>query len=251
MRGLNSVGDEIIRVGPVPFGTYHGRFVKSFDDVKVIPVLGMGRGSAEEMGERALAAILRTDEFRTAKKIHLVGHSLGGFVARYLAHKPEIREKTVSVLTICTPHRGAKAAEPPTQSDPFSKFVLKLVRSDVETSASYYVTATLGGAQRFNERYPDVEGIHYASIVGQRHFRNLPVGFQILERRHNPIREPSDGLITLESQKWGHILGQFSLDHLETIGLSGHATPWERLRFSREFKRQSKLLRTYWQSLLD
>jgi pimeloyl-ACP methyl ester carboxylesterase len=248
MRGFNSAGDETLRVGPLPLGPYHDRFKKAFKDIQVVPLLGMGRGRVEDMGERALKVILENQEFQRAEKIHLVGHSMGGFVARYLAHEPTIRKKVLSVLTIATPHRGTLAAEPDVKGDAFAQMVMRLAGAADEQARSAYVTARMEGAREFSEKFPDLPGIHYASIVGRRSFRKLPLMFQVLERRNNVARDPSDGLISVESQRWGHVLDEVSLDHLEQIGVCGHAAPWERIRFSLEFRRQCRLLRAYWRS---
>ncbi|MGE3975340.1 MAG: lipase family alpha/beta hydrolase [Bdellovibrionales bacterium] len=250
MRGLNSVGDEILRLGPIPCGTYHDRFLRPFKDLKMLPLLGMGRGSAESMGERALKALKADPQYQKAEKIHLVGHSLGGLVARYLVHDPEVRSKTLSVVTIGTPHRGTPAAEPSQTHNFLSQFIYELVRAAPEKAAENYQTARLEGAMAFAQRYPDVEGVHYASLIGHRPYKKLPLGFQILEQRNNVKRQPSDGLIPAKSQRWGQVLDEVSLDHLEQIGFCGHVTPWERVRFSLEFQRQCRILKAYWRSFL-
>ena len=117
-RGLNSAGDEILRLGPVPFGPYSKRLLKALPQLTCINVEGLGRGSIEEMGEKAFGFLKQDALFHILDRpIHFFGHSMGGLIARYLVHDQEIRERVTSVVTLGTPHRGLPAAVPKDQTN--------------------------------------------------------------------------------------------------------------------------------------
>ena len=98
----------------------------------------------------------------------------------------------------------------------------------------------------FNRKYPDVEGIFYASAVGVVGRNQMPLSLRILDQEYN--EGPSDGVIPEESQIWGQDLGKFQLDHLEQIGLCQDFHPIKRLSFHLEFRRLCETLTDYWHS---
>jgi len=246
LRGLNSLGDEILRLGPVGFGPYSARLLRALHHVTAINVEGLGRGSIEEMGERAVEFLLKDPIFHTLDRpVHLLGHSMGGVVARYLAHNPEVRKRISSIVTIGTPHLGLPAAVPRDQGRAM-KVIRRLVESNVNDQSSYYTHLRPDDMQEFNRRFPDVEGVFYASLLGVVPRPKLPLTLRVVDSEYND--GPSDGLVPEASQIWGQHLGKFHLDHLEQIGLCQDISPLKRYHFRREFHRLCETLTDYWHS---
>jgi len=67
------------------------------------------RGRIEDHGQRFHDFLVSADEDPGISKIHLVGHSLGGIVARY-ALTMEVPEKMGRVVMLAPPNRGSAAA---------------------------------------------------------------------------------------------------------------------------------------------
>jgi triacylglycerol lipase len=61
---------------------------------------------AGEVAEQARAALRATD----APAVHLVGHSLGGLIARYAVHGHDLWGLVSTAVTIATPHSGSPYA---------------------------------------------------------------------------------------------------------------------------------------------
>jgi len=230
LRGFVASGTDRIRIGPFDRGLYYERLLPGFDDVDIFPVLGLGRGSAEIMGENAYQSILKHPLFRCGRRFHLLGHSMGGMIARYLAHKSDIASRLISVTSVGCPHLGTEAAV--SNSKEVTHF--ESVRPDL--------------ALLFNKTWKDVGGVPYFSILGSKKWSELPILFKLADLRFNRKRLPADGLVTVESQRWGKELGHFDLDHLEQIGLSMHWSRKRRLTFEKEFKTYQECLRSHWYS---
>jgi pimeloyl-ACP methyl ester carboxylesterase len=246
LRGLVSRGDEALRLGPLELGTYSGRLLRALHQVTVINVEGLGRGTAEEMGERACQFLLKDAVFTSLKEpVHLLGHSLGGLVARCLAHRVELEGRIASVVTLGTPHQGIAAAVPRDHGRAM-KLIRNIADGGFEDRSRYYVSCRPESLVTFNRRYPDVEGIFYASALGVVPRARLPFVFQVVDGQYND--GPSDGLVPEASQQWGQSLGQFRLDHLEQIGFCQDLHPLKRLEFTLEFRRLCGTLTDYWHS---
>lgn len=61
---------------------------------------------AAQLGHAAYEAIERTGE----RRVHLVGHSLGGLVTRYAVQRLGLAADAWGVVTVATPHRGSAFA---------------------------------------------------------------------------------------------------------------------------------------------
>ncbi len=245
-RGLNSCGDEILRLGPLPVGPYSKRILKALPHLSCINVEGLGRGSIEEMGERAAEFLKQDALFHTLDRpVHFFGHSMGGLIARYLIHKPEIRERVTSVVSLGTPHHGLPAAVPKDQSQTM-KLIRRVIDNNVEDRSTYYSSCRPDSMLDFNRKYPDVDGVFYASAIGVVSREFLPLSLRIVDKEYN--EGPSDGVVPETSQIWGQDLGKFRLDHLEQIGLCQDINPLKRLSFSLEFRRLCETLTDYWHS---
>jgi pimeloyl-ACP methyl ester carboxylesterase len=64
----------------------------------------------QELAHRLADHVDEVREQVGAEKVHLIGHSLGGLVARYYIQKLGGHEKVHTCITLGTPHRGTHAA---------------------------------------------------------------------------------------------------------------------------------------------
>ncbi len=190
------------------------------------------------------------------KKLNLIGHSQGGMDARVLASPNGygMGDVLASVTTISTPHRGSKVADVAlglipgfasnTLNDAASALlgVLEKTVYDIQSSTNLMAQAqeltTPYMANTFNPKYIDAPGVYYASYAGRTNLRsgtgvcdtstfpNMPNQLDAAQ----PLMVPTallleegkgvvnDGLVTVESAKWGEFMQCVPADHLQEVG---------------------------------
>jgi triacylglycerol esterase/lipase EstA (alpha/beta hydrolase family) len=190
------------------------------------------------------------------KKVNLVGHSQGGMDSRVLASPNGYAMGNViaTVTTISTPHHGSKVADAvlglipgfadSTLNDAASALLGALQKTvyDIQSNADLLSQAkeltTSYADGTFNPKYIDDPNVHYASYAGRTNLRNgtgvcdggtIPNDPQSLDAAQ-PIMLPTallledgkgivnDGLVTVESAKWGEFMQCVPADHLQEIG---------------------------------
>ncbi|MEQ1878505.1 MAG: hypothetical protein ABL958_17825 [Bdellovibrionia bacterium] len=252
-RGLNTYGDDILHVGPMNFGESYRHWIKALRGAAVrntwetLPVLTMGSGRMPDMVERSKQYLRNSPDWKdTDRKFHILAHSTGGVVARALVHDPEIQRRILSLTTVGAPHMGAAAGVRAEQVHPSVRSMLKTFGYDLEQRKVYFKDLLPDSMNAFNERYPNVAGIRYASILAEKPPAGPSLPMHFLEMSIGYFNEPSDGLIPVASQRWGEILGHVQMDHLELAGFCFHFKPAARRRFHSEWKRFFSLLEDYW-----
>lgn len=189
-----------------------------------------------------------------AAKVNLVAHSQGGLDARYVASV--IPERIGAVFTVSTPHMGAHIADVLLQRAPgftvelakaFFKAVGRPVYGDVAEDADLKAcleSLTTDSVDRFNRKYPDHPLVSYYSIAGRSGSAlaeeecfapKAPPFITKLAKHVDPIDallylnhkvvggslldpEPNDGVVRVDSTKWGTWLGCVPADHWDEIG---------------------------------
>ncbi|EJU00116.1 alpha/beta-hydrolase [Dacryopinax primogenitus] len=158
------------------------------------------------------------------KRVHLVGHSMGGLDCRYLASKLQCEFEVLSVTTISTPHRGSSFADYfvheligadrlPTI---ISLLSLLLPYSDGDGTAFSQLTTTHMAA--FNCLVPDKPGVQYFSW-GATYEPGLVDSFRWPWAVVMSKEGENDGLVSVESAKWGEYEGTVrNVNHLDLIG---------------------------------
>jgi pimeloyl-ACP methyl ester carboxylesterase len=101
---LSIPGDPLVVAGPTPYGYLPLKFALQAAGYTVRSFAYDWRLGIAEIGA-ALAARLATE---TASEIHLVGHSMGGLVAR-VALRSEAGRRVRRLVTLGTPHGGSFA----------------------------------------------------------------------------------------------------------------------------------------------
>jgi triacylglycerol lipase len=165
-------------------------------------------------------------------KINIVAHSMGGLDMRYALSNTDVAQHVASFTTVSTPHRGTSLAEltlktPDAIRDKLADFldwmgdrIYPHTKSDSVASAAQltrqYVTEV------FNPATPNVDSIpyySYTSAVGKG--TNEPIRVIARYQNNHIFKEegPNDGMVSVESAKWGEHIKTSNLSHLEQMNL--------------------------------
>lgn len=172
-----------------------------------------------------------------AAQVHVIAHSQGGLDARHLISAMGYGDRIASLATIATPHHGTKVAD----------LALGLVPGDMMAAAAAIVNLVLGPVSMdeadfegqlvqlsadylenvFNPSHPDDPRVQYFSIAGRTQLNPFVDVTQV------DVVDPSmvasyglvwtleggnDGLVAVDSAKWGAYLGEIPADHADEVG---------------------------------
>lgn len=179
------------------------------------------------------ARILDILENNGQQKINIVAHSKGGLEARYMISKLDMGEKVASLTTIGTPHYGSGLADIIVGKVPLGKFAAarmvniyaRIMGDKRPDSLRAIIQVTKEAMTLFNNEVIDHPSVYYqsfASHVNQSYpvflWRSL-AGFLYITDGKN------DGLVSVESAKWGNFRGIIktekapSINHADQVGL--------------------------------
>jgi triacylglycerol lipase len=171
-----------------------------------------------------------------AEKVSLVGFSSGGLDARHLAGPMGYAEHVAAIVTVSTPHRGSAIVEyllarPERLQRGVLAFMEFFGRAAYEVApprarAALVEMAPAYATEVFAPAHPmaplEAAGVYCASYAG-RAGKGTAVGI------YPPLALPNrvlyaldglnDGLVTVESARWGLFLGTVDADHARQIGL--------------------------------
>ncbi|WP_240315880.1 esterase/lipase family protein [Salinibacter ruber] len=168
-----------------------------------------------------------------ADRLLLIAHSMGGLDARYLISALGWHEVVDVLVTIATPHRGSSVAS----------LVLdqpELVRDWLADMADWVGTHILedGSANlrqalteltpehmenTFNPEvpnHPDVDYWSYGCRAGKGTAIPIAPIFRYLNRYLYEEEGENDGIVSVESARWGDYQGTIDADHARQVGLS-------------------------------
>lgn len=260
MHGMAGFGQ--LGLGPIGITYFDGvieDLTKTGESVfvTVVPPFDTSAARAQALSKQIDDILKRTGK----AKVNLVGHSQGGMDARVITSPQGLGygDRVASVTTVATPHRGSKVADvvlgllqylPADVIDSVTGDFLKLVektayelQSDahlrqqvVELSEKYMTTV-------FNPKYKDASGVLYMSYGGRTNLRtgigvcddgkydNDPLDVDTTQLMLAPLAifleegklKVNDGLVTVESSKWGVFQQCVPADHLKEVGQLGPA----------------------------
>ncbi|MES2963209.1 MAG: alpha/beta fold hydrolase, partial [Bdellovibrionota bacterium] len=170
IHGLNTYADGLVHIGPVVAGAMkdkweHALRLRGFE---FVGVRGIGYGPIDEQADRAVEC-LRTEGLLDGRRpLVLLGHSLGGLVARALVTRPGLREQTKAIFTFGTPHGGAHVTDIGLtlhEKSPVLTKVLKKVGYDVVAKQSNFANFTKANIDEFNSRHPVPKNVRCVSLM--------------------------------------------------------------------------------------
>jgi len=148
---------------------------------------------------------------------HLIAHSMGGLDARYYITHMGGHEKTASLTTLATPHRGSVVAD-----------------HEMETWHSPYrhlpavPNLTRSAMKEFNARTPDQGSVIYRSYSASRDIHDLPWFTRRFGRLIDKIEGKNDSQVSIASARWGEHVRTLAADHFELIGMNIWLNPFSR-----------------------
>mgnify|MGYP006279381613 CR=1 FL=1 len=165
-------------------------------------------------------------------RLSLIAHSMGGLDARYLIQKMGWHDTVDVLVTIATPHRGSSVAslildQPEAvrrwltdMADWLGTHILEdgsaNIRQALNELTPEYVTNTFN-----NEvpNHPDVEYWSYGCQAGKG--TDIPIDpiFRYLNNHLYEQEGPNDGIVSVDSARWGTYLGTVNADHARQVGL--------------------------------
>ncbi|CCH42159.1 Lipase 2 [Wickerhamomyces ciferrii] len=143
-------------------------------------------------------------------KVNLIAHSMGGLDCRYLISQIENKNfEVVSLTTITTPHHGSEVAD-------HLVGLTQTIQSEKILPPSIYQLTT-SYLRDFNKRVPNDPNVQYFSYGAS----FIPRWYNVFYGTWNIINAtagPNDGMVSVESSKWGNYLGTLmNVDHLDLI----------------------------------
>jgi triacylglycerol lipase len=150
-------------------------------------------------------------------KVDLIAHSLGGLDARWAIAHLGLASKVASLVTIGTPHRGTPVADLAVRG-PFDLARKVIGKVGLYTGALDWLTTE--SLERFNREVPDAPGVRYACVVAGAREPSTRIPLALLPV-HAYLRRKygaNDGLVTVDSQVWGEVLGEIEADHWAQVG---------------------------------
>lgn len=166
------------------------------------------------------------------EKVNIIAHSKGGIESRYVISQLHMAPYVASLTTLHTPHRGSALAEAimtEITSDEDSRVLLANLLGRTlgdENPDSYAAGSELTPEfmHSFNREVPDSELVYYQSFGGS---ISETYNFPWLKSSNKYIDEqegPNDGVVSVESSKWGNFRGvNIGVSHLDIIGFT-HVT---------------------------
>lgn len=206
-----------------------------------------------------IAATIRRALAETGRsKVVLIAHSQGGLDARYLISTLGMGDRVAALVTVSTPHRGTRLG------DAFAGIIpgvnLGVLDAIATAIGSVYngapgraeLRGTLAAlserdAVHFNEQNPNDPRVRYYSVAGRSNRRDgravcgdalvendasrVDAPFLLLAplmaflEGSDPTRLVNDGLVTVQSARWGTFIGCFPADHFDEVGQIAHQGP--------------------------
>ena len=181
-----------------------------------------------------------------AQKANIIGHSLGGMDARYVAHVMGA-SKIASCTTLATPHRGMPSSDLGIQlldgilgwndldkkiADAVGWVIGAIANLGDDLPQSGYdaiVQATTWYMAEWNTIITNAPGVYYESWGGSQVLTNVldPVDYGMLLTSVLYFGEPNDGIVSVSSAGWGNVRNlRLPANHLDFANQVLGLTSW-------------------------
>lgn len=260
LHGMGGFGR--LEVGPLGVTYFKGvveDLTKQGEDVYA--PLAPPYASTETRADAVAEQLDRILERSGKAKVNLVAHSQGGLDARVVASPGGLGygDRVASITTIATPHRGSKVADaalglakglPASVVDDVTAALLSMLQktayeleSDPALRAQLTSLSEAHMRDVFNPRYQDDPRVVYRSYAGRTNLRAGVVACSGSAYPNEPwrldaVQAPllatallleagglavNDGMVTVESAKWGTFEQCVPADHMKEVGQLGLA----------------------------
>lgn len=153
-----------------------------------------------------------------AEKLNLIAHSKGGIEARYMISRLGMAGRIASLTTLATPHRGIVSMDKMKQhAQPLYEGLLSVFNLMLEIdggernhSLKVYEQMTADYMSVFNTLVPDMEDVYYQSYAFDMKNRFSDATMSVFYGLVRRLEGPNDGLVSVESAKWGDFRGVYS-----------------------------------------
>lgn len=161
-----------------------------------------------------------------AEKVNIIAHSKGGLDSRYLISALHMEDRVASLTTVSTPHRGSEMIDilnrfPESTKRKIAGLMDKGFRKMGDKDPDcYHASQQLSPAfcAEFNEKYKDSPEVYYQSYASAMKCALSDYLFAIPHiMMFWKTRKPNDGLVTVESARWGNFRGVFRNRHIRGI----------------------------------
>lgn len=196
---------------------YWGRITKALEDhgTEVFYSNQDAWGTIESNSEIIKNSILDVLSKTNAEKVNLIAHSKGGLEARYVISKLEMGESIASLSTISTPHNGSKTIDilyklPEFLYKIISKIVNLWFRILGDKSADFFNASRQLSSlycSKFNKEVVDLDQVYYQSYACKMKNPLSDILFFFPNLIISIVEGENDGLVTVESAKWGEFRG--------------------------------------------
>ncbi|KAI6712618.1 triacylglycerol lipase [Diplocarpon mali] len=212
--------DEIRIAGSVFPSLHYWRGITEAMRANGVEVITASVPASASIEARALKLGQDIASKANGKSVNIIAHSMGGLDARYMISRLQPDNVNVlSLTTIASPHRGSS----------FADFVFEeigpsyvphvynmLQRVGIETGAFKQLTRKYM-QEEFNTKTPDAPGVRYFSY-GATVNPSIWSAFRQPHRIVQRMEGPNDGLVSVESAKWGTYKGTLvDVSHLDLI----------------------------------
>ena len=167
--------------------------------------------------------------------LNIIAHSMGGLDSRYMVTHLGMAPYVDSLTTISSPHHGTPFVDLLYSNVEQEIKIIDLAKK-IQIDLEAFKDLSEDAIMEFNENTPNMPDVNYYSIAGYKKYVHkreiLWAIFNHILKNHGP----NDGLVTVESAKWGTFLGTIEADHLEQVGWGNLISVPEDLKFSAQLK---------------
>ena len=212
--------DELHVAGKLLPGVHYWRGITEALTSNSVDVITASVPASASIEERAEKLGRNIEQKAQGKCVSIIAHSMGGLDSRYMISRlkpPNVR--VLSLTTIASPHRGSAFADYVfNQIGPvrLPKVYQALELFKLETGAFSQLKRRYM-MEDFNPATPDVEGVTYFSYGATAE----PAPWSAFRQSHrivNRAEGPNDGLVSVESSRWGVYKGTLmDVSHLDLI----------------------------------
>lgn len=221
-HGLLGFAELKLAGGNLSVEYWHGiKDALTANNVQVITPSVPPSGSICERAEKLSCEIA---DKAHGRRVNIIAHSMGGLDARYMiSNLRPAGVRVASLVTIATPHRGSAFADYLLEGAymfPLPRLYGILEKMGLGTAAFSQLTRRYM-AEDFNPSTPERADVRYFSYGAAMSRPPILSPFRLSHRVLEEAEGPNDGLVSVESSKYGTYKGTLvSVSHLDLINWS-------------------------------